>query len=362
MVNTKPADKKSVPGKTGPQANKIPVATVQRQNPPQAHIQQAAPATAVYKPPPGVQPCPAPVPAPVPAPAPATDSGHLELIQRILEQHETFKLILDQLTAIVKSTGTSAKPEVEYYNTPQTAIQVATPIPPMSPDIIANAAANTPGYQIESVYNAVQRISPRITVINDGSDTIFVITTPDSTNWSSEAPILVGEARTFFNVWELRLRSPNAGDITKLTGGIYRVTEFDFWLAYATNPNRSLFTAQRLAVPFGGAGSTITDLLIAAGTLLAGQTLRIPNGFSLVVRSYVANAAGSFVFVAGPIPPAPLPALPNPPVDAVTNVGVAGTRNSLAPADTARIFVRNTDSVALLGSVAGLFVDILVEQ
>lgn len=350
MAETKPIDKKIIPVKGK---------TMIAEKPAAKKTQVMQPATTVYKPPPGVTPCPAPTPAPTPSPAPAPaptpppagDSGHLELIKRILEQHEMFKQILDQLTAIVESTGTSAKPETQYYNTGQVAIQVATPIPPMSPDIIANASSGTPGYQTESVYTALQRISPRITVINDGSDTIFVISTPDSTNWSNEAPILVGEARTFFNVWELRLRSPNAGDITKLTGGIYRVTEFDFWLAYSTNPNRSQFTAQRLAAPFPAPGITISTLL--------GVTLQIPNGFALVVRSNIANAAGTFVFVAGSIP-AGVP--PNPPVDAVTNVGVVTTRDTLAPGDSVRLFIRNTDSVAILGSVAGLFVDILVEQ
>ena len=150
-------------------------------------------------------------------------------------------------------------------------------------------------------------------------------------------------------MWELRLRSPAAGDTTKLTGGIYRVTEFDFWLAYSTNPNRSLFTAQRLTTL--ALGTTISTLL--------GVTLQIPNGFALVVRSNVANAGGTFVYVAGPIP-AGVPA--DPPVDAVTNVGAAATRITLAPGDSVKLFIRNTDSVAILGSVAGLFVDILVEQ
>lgn len=358
MADTKPVDKKSIPGKGTAEKPAVKKTTVM-QSKPQAQIQQPAPTTSVYKPPPGQQPCPAQVPPPapvppappVPAPPPVEEPGHAELLERILAEHETFKLILVQLTEIAKIAGTVAKPEVQYYNTPLTAIQVATPVQPNSPDTFSNIITGVPGYQSEGIYNALQRISPKITVINDGSDSLFVITTPDSTNWSTEAAILMGEARTFFNVWELRLRSPAAGDVTKLTGGIYRVTEFDFWLAYSTNPNRSQFTARSVTTPIApAAGSTISTLL--------GATLQIPNGFALVVRSNVYNAALSSVFVAGSIP-AGVPA--NPPVDAVTNVGVAGSRNTLAPGDSIKLYVRNTDAVAVLGSAA-LLVDILVEQ
>lgn len=313
-----------------------------------------------FRPSPYQRPCPAGATEP-PVLPPGGEPGYTELIQLNLEQNETLRQMLAALTEIAKNAGTAPHQEIQFYNTPLTAIQVATPTQPDSPDVIANATTVpvTTGYQVEGIFNTLHRISPRITVINDGSDTLFVISTSDSINWSTEAAILMGEARTFFNVWELRIRSPAAGVTATLTGGIYRVTEFDFWLAYSTNPNRSLFTGQRLAVPFPAPGVTVTNLLIAAGTLAPGATLLIPNGFSLTIRSYIYNAALSSVFVAGAIP-AGVPA--NPPVDAVANVGVVGTRITLAPGDVARLFVRNTDGVAILGSVAGLFVDILVEQ
>lgn len=352
MAETKPTDKKIIPGKgkeIKPAAKKT---AVMQPGKPQAQIQQAGPTTSVYKPPPGQKPCtPAPPVTPeppAPPPPPVEQPILTELLQRIVEEHETFRLILDQLTVIAQSTGTAAKPEMKYYNTPLTAIQVATPVQPNSPDTFSSIVTGNTGYQAEGIYNALQRISPRATVINDGSDTLFVISTADSTNWSTEAPILMGEARTFFNVWELRIRSPAAGDITKLTGGIYRVTEFDFWLAYSTNPNRSQFTAQTLTTLV--AGTTISTIL--------GATLQIPNGFALVIRSDIANAVGTFVYVAGPLPAVAA----TPPLSAVANVAAAATRITLAPGDSVKLFVRNTDAVAILGSVAGLFVDILAEQ
>lgn len=308
-----------------------------------------------FRPSPYQRPCPAGIPPPTPPlPPPEGEPGYTELIQLNLEQNETLRQMLIALTEIAKNAGTAPGQEIQYYNTPLTGIQVATPTQPDSPDVIANAITGTPGYQAETIYNTLHRISPRITVINDGSDTLFVISTSDSTNWSTEAAILMGEARTFFNVWELRVRSPAAGVTATLIGGIYRVTEFDFWLAYSTNPNRSLFTAQTLTLPV--LGDTITNILIAAGTLAPGATLQIPNGFALVVRSNVYNLALSSVFVAGPVPAVAA----TPPLSAVANVGVAGTRITLAPGDSVKLFVRNTDAVALLG--AGLFVDILVEQ
>ena len=234
MADTKFTDKKSIPGKGTAGTGKTAPGQIRQQ----AHIQQAEPSTTVYKPPPGQQPCPPAPPAPT---SPPTESPILtELVQRIIAdhdaivaQHDTLQQILSKLTDLVTILGTAPKPEDEYYDTPQTIINVPTPLQPNSPDTFSVLPA-APGYQSENIYAALGRIAPKVTVINDGTATLFVISSPDGKTWSSENTILTGEARTLWNVWEIRLRSPLAGAIgPPTTGGVYRVTERDFWLAYS---------------------------------------------------------------------------------------------------------------------------------
>ncbi len=190
-------------------------------------MQGSEPAQTKFRPSPYQPPCPAaPPPSIPPVPPPEGEPSYTDLIQCILEQHETMQQILSKLTELVTILGTAPKPEKEYYDTPLTAITVATPTQPNSPDAL--------GYQAETIYATLQRIAPKITVINDGTATLFVISSPEGITWSSEAAILTGEARTFWNVFELRLRSPLAGVIgPPTTGGVYRVTERDYWLPYA---------------------------------------------------------------------------------------------------------------------------------
>lgn len=191
------------------------------------------------------------------------------------------------------------------------------------------------------------RRAPRIQIINDSTDTItdktiYVISTSNGSDWTPEATIRIGEARSFYNVWELRLRSPTAGVP-------YRITEWDIWLPYSRPIssgiiNLNLFTAQNIAAPFGGAGINL-------------PAITIPNGFSLSVKANVNNPAQ--VFLAGPIPVA---GGATPQADAITNVGIAANRITLDPGDTVELYISNSNLVAILGSAAGNSVDILVEQ
>ena len=293
-----------------------------------------------FRPSPSQPPCPVPQPAGV---QPGVEPDHTELIQRILEQHETFRQILVQLTEISKSPGIATRLENEYYNTPQTVIQVATPNPPagitLDPAMIYNPVTGTPGYQVEGIYTQLQRKSPRVTVINDGTSILYAITTSDSSTWSQEAPILIGEARTFFNVWELELRSPTAGNLTLGTGGIYRVTEYDFWLAYssaiaAAALNRAAFTAQSV--------QSISNILAAPTQLPA---ITVPNGFALVVRATVGNA--TVIYLA----------------NSAANIAIATNRITLNAGDTASLTITNANLVFVAGLGPGVNnVDILVEQ
>lgn len=292
---------------------------------------QAGHVTSIYKSPPEMKPSPAPAtPQPI-------EPSHLELIQRILAQHEVFQQILSKLTTMVDSLGTAPKPEEKYYDTPQNVIAVATPAHPNSPDTFSAVPA-TPGYQSENIYATVGRIATKVTVINDGTVTLFVISSPDGKTWSSENTILIGEARTFWNVWELRLRSATAGAIgPPVTGGVYRVTERDFWLAYSSaiagaSINRAAFTAQSI--------QPINNL---PGTSQL-PDITVPNGFSLVVRATVGNATTIYL------------------ANSAANLAIAANRITMSPGDLIRLAVTNANLVFVAGSGAGVNnVDILVE-
>lgn len=174
---------------------------------------------------------------------PDTESGMLQ--QHLVEMNEIMSKVFEELRLI--RTGELPTPggvpgEGMYYVTDEVAIQVATPNPiaplVIDPDRIAYDTLNqtfgpaSEGYQRERIHDVTKRNAPKATVINDGTVTIFVITSPNGRKWSPPTPILPGEARTFFNVWELRLRCATVGNLNLFTGGVYRVTEYDFWLSY----------------------------------------------------------------------------------------------------------------------------------
>lgn len=196
------------------------------------------------------------IPAPgeeLPVPSTTTEHGILE--KHLAEMNVMFGQILTELrnTRTGRVTGSAGiEGEGMWYVTGEVPIQVATPnLPPAipggpsqvyDPDLIAfdtftqTFGPSPIGYQRERVHDVLKtRNAPRCTVINDGDATIYVISSINGRKWSPETPILAYEARTFFNVWELRIRCPVVGNLTvsPFTGGVYRVTEFDYWLAYS---------------------------------------------------------------------------------------------------------------------------------
>lgn len=93
-------------------------------------------------------------------------------------------------------------------------------------DTITNATLSNPGdfdsilYDRERVFETLERHAEHVTVSNDSSNTLFVIVSHGGTmGFSGETPIYPGENKTYYNVYEIRLRSPTAGLA-------YRVTEY----------------------------------------------------------------------------------------------------------------------------------------
>lgn len=80
---------------------------------------------------------------------------------------------------------------------------------------------DSPVYNKERIFEDLERYADIVNVINSGTETLFVIISHGGrTNFSQEAPIFPGEVKTYYNVYELRLRSPEKG--LK-----YRVSEYE---------------------------------------------------------------------------------------------------------------------------------------
>lgn len=75
-------------------------------------------------------------------------------------------------------------------------------------------------YNQEQVFVSLERNAEELIVSNDGNDTLFVIVSHEGgQNFARERPIYPGENKTYYNIYELRLRSPTQGLP-------YRVTEY----------------------------------------------------------------------------------------------------------------------------------------
>lgn len=286
---------------------------------------------------------------------PTIPSG-FEILQKHLEEmNAVLQRVFEELRLIrtgeIPTLG-GVPGEGMYYVTEEVAIQVATPNPPTGQvidsdriafDTLTNTFGPAPnGYQRERIHDVIKRNAPRATVINDGDVTIYVITSPNGRKWSPATPILPYEARTFFNVWELRLRCPVKGDLTTTPfhGGIYRVTEYDYWLSYSrlvtvagaavtvnvNTLNRPNFIAQRIAVD------------VIDSTL---PNITVPDGFALSIIANVNNVGQIFL--------------------SRTDATVVIDRTTLAAGDVRSLFITNANLVHVAGSVAGQFVDIIVE-
>lgn len=227
----------------------------------------------------------------------------------------------------------------------RTETTVATLVQPITPDTVADASTGTVGYDFIDVNKQKQgQNAQKLWIINDGppapgvGDNLFVVTSSDGMTFSPEFLMIVGETRLVNNVYEVRIRSPRAGNIV-------RITEREAMVPYVTTvsntltpvANRSSFTGRRIGP-------------LAVAQLLPG--IIIPDSFSIVVRANVDNAGNGRVYVAGPDP------LPGP---SLANVVIAANRITLAPGDDVKYMVSNANLIAVVGLLGTEFVDITVE-
>jgi hypothetical protein len=252
-------------------------------------------------------------------------------------QNEGFTSLEDLLNQLIALEAPD--PEKKYFSTDEVAISISTPIKPASADEIADPIAGVPGYDRIKVNQTIDRNAPHISIINDGTTALYVLVSHDGQSWTTdENPVLIGEARVFFNVYELRIRSPLVGNVSLFTGGVYRATEYDYWLAYtnvvvnAVANNRAAFTAQSLVV---------TGNLPGVGINL--PAIVMPNGFQLVIRGTPGNAA--VVYLA----------------NSAVNTGDPLNRITLAAGDVVKLQITNANLV-WVASTGAASIDILAEQ
>ena len=100
---------------------------------------------------------------------------------------------------------------------------------------ITTAASTNPNDFDSAIYNRETividkgRNADRILVKNDGSDTLYLIVSHiGGLSYSHEVPLYAGESKIYYNVHEIRLRSPTQGNA-------YRVMEYEITPNFMSN-------------------------------------------------------------------------------------------------------------------------------
>lgn len=150
-------------------------------------------------------------------------------------------------------------------------------------DIITTAQTTNPNdednanYNRERIFEALERNAEIIYVMNDGADILYVIISHEGgQNFARERPIYAGEHKTFFNVYELRLRSPTLGLA-------YRVTEYPICCVKTTSTVTGTVTAN------AGINLNTSALALEAGgnlSLIKTNTDKLDVNLSTVLLEY----------------------------------------------------------------------------
>ncbi len=135
-------------------------------------------------------------------------------IKEVKDMNEQLKLSINKFEEDISHI------DLNRINTGQLLITTNTSERPFFDDI-TNINKDIPGYDRIRVFEMFERISTKLNLINDGPDNIYAILCRDGYSWSeSETLIYPGEKWIFFDVYELRIRSPTQANK-------YRITEDD---------------------------------------------------------------------------------------------------------------------------------------
>ena len=109
------------------------------------------------------------------------------------------------------------------------------------------------GYTQELIFPILQRLSPELYFINFGPGTIFLRVSKNGSEFSLQSPVFEGEVKTYYDVFELRLRSPTAQTQ-------YLITEFEYFkqkdISFLSGRP---FVANNINVV---AGAAVTELIV----------------------------------------------------------------------------------------------------
>lgn len=221
-------------------------------------------------------------------------------IREIIKLLQKMEISLRELDGIKRfpydEKGQSAIPKGElfitrytnYYDVNNT-ITIAGPIDPNDFD--------SPVYNTERVFEFLERYAEIIEVVNDGTDTLFVIVSHGGrTNFSQEVPIFPGETKMYYNVYELRLRSPTQGLP-------YRITEYDIENVSQTSiiPIEKA-NLQNVPLPAANTNWLSSDIIPTRTptTFRIQVAISISGDFSAVITKSGNNQVVTFNIVPGP--------------------------------------------------------------
>lgn len=276
-----------------------------------------------------------------PGPPPSTD---MSVITKILQEHHTILKQIAKIEEDLKNFLTGYSETGTYFEL-RTFTTKATPIQPSSPDTISKPIYDSGGSIIDYTigYNTADininkqgKNAPKLWIVNDGfpsagvGDNLYVITSSDGTAFSPEFLMVIGETRLVNNVYEVRFRSPKAGNIV-------RITEREPIVPYVTTVTNSL-------TPIGNRENFIARNVTVNMIDSILPSITIPDGFALSVRANVNNTFGSHIYISR------------------TDATVSANRNTLYAGDVIVLTISDTNLIHVAGSEDGLTVDILVEQ
>lgn len=274
-------------------------------------------------------------------PGPPTD---MSVITKILQEHHTILKQIAKIEEDLKNFLTGYSETGTYFEL-RTFTTKATPIQPSSPDTISKPIYDSSGSIIDYTtgYNAANininkqgKNAPKLWIVNDGfpgagiGDNLYVITSSDGTAFSPEFLMVIGETRLVYNVYEVRFRSPKAGNIV-------RITEREPIVPYVTTVTNTL-------TPIGNRENFIARNVTVNMIDSVLPSITIPDGFALSIRSNVNNTFGSHIYISR------------------TDATVTTNRNTLYAGDVIVLTISDTNLIHVAGSEDGLTVDILVEQ
>lgn len=114
---------------------------------------------------------------------------------------------------IKEQMSKSLQNETVWYDN-STTIATAVTTAPTDPD--------SSSYTSVKISDLLGRNSPNLTIYNDGPGALYIIISHKPNQFTNEFPLYEGEAKTYKNIRELRLRSP-------IAGCAYRITEYNLW-------------------------------------------------------------------------------------------------------------------------------------